>query len=142
MLNELYKNLVPETVCEKCLDTGVFRSISAEVLECPNIVMNFAHAKPNWASKFVQTAVQSLKNKDYFIHAHTFEFARILTHYKKSNPFKYMDAVNFLCADTNFTFPEKMKKFDLMCNELQTDWELPLGGTSFGIYINTGEENV
>jgi hypothetical protein len=140
MLNELYKNLVPETVCEKCLDTGVFRTIGFEVLDCPNIVMNFAHAKPNIASQLLKKSVQIMNDKGFVITGHAFELARVLTHYNNYDLLTYAKARHFLYHNTNLTHAEQKAKLDDVLDELIESWELSLWTNHIGIFIKTGEK--
>lgn len=123
----LFEPVVPCYVCQRCFDTGVWRTPKGEVAVCPRVQMRQPHAEPNNASLILRRATNRLFQNQLWVNPMAFDLARILTHYNASQPCRRESLGEFFFADTNLTANIKLRKFHLLVEELRKIWLLPVG---------------
>ena len=127
MEKDIYKNLIPDDACDRCLDSGLWLSPKSEVLVCPKVQMQQPHTVANKASLILLKAANRMFEQKKFIHVHEFELARVLTHFTSQMPCERTKLFDLLFADTNLDFKGKLRKLHGLIENLRKIWLLPVG---------------
>lgn len=112
--------------CGACLDTGMFRRTSGEVVLCPRKCVT----KYSDAAKQLYRAVFARQSKRLWIEAQAFDLARILTHYTAENPCKRERLQStFFAEHPDAQIGDGERKIKGLIEVLRHDWLLPVGSS-------------
>jgi hypothetical protein len=134
-MNEIYKPLnLPDSTCDRCLNSSVWLTSRRKVELCPKIQLGEDHNEPNEISKLFRLQSLKFSADQNVITPQVFELARILAQFSAKHPCRTNQIFAVFFQDTELNAGEKIKKLTAWFKELRS-WNLEVDGNANGFWL-------
>lgn len=118
---------VASRTCDRCFDTGIWLTPKNRVEVCPRIQIGAPHSEPNPAAFIVRRAALRIAAMELWINPQTFDLARLLSNFSSGDPCPRSEIFETFYGDTNLSYPNQLRKFHSLVEEMRRVWLLPVG---------------
>lgn len=121
--------------CERCKDTGIWRTPRGGIEQCPELMLKRPHCSPTPNTSALRLAVEKLAENGEPIPQMPFEAAQILTRYSSATPCPLPFLEDHFFSETNLEPEHRAQRIAAVLDELRFDWGLDIQSNEAGCWL-------